>query len=416
MKTKRIKIRVGSVLVLAVIMVVILLIIGLALIRLGLNARLQAIHSQLVINAKAAADAGLTQAVKAMRYAFDHNLHLPVPGDSGGFPESGTTYIYTIAKDPTASNIFDVDSTGTAAGTVSRTVHSKITLTVHRLGFKERFILDNGGCVATIPPGGDLTIQTNSKQRAAVVLRNGVIIPGDVLVNPSGNPDTVIDTKNNAEIQGEARPAAETIDFKNWDPPTGLGAAAWPPSDYNSVSNTYTLSSSGTYSGPITIKNGDKVRVVGDVSIYIAGKFTIQQGAWLIIGKKPTGQSSTLKLYLGADMQADQLSNITNEYVVSNPPSSVEAMIAASSLSLYGTANDCAALPCQTIVIQNSGNFFGAIYAPNAEIDIRNSGDLYVSQIEGYEALVHNSGCLYAVEVPVDPNATSFSIVRWWED
>lgn len=59
METKGKKNRIGSILVLAVIMVITLLIIGLAVITLGQNSRLRAVRYQFVIEAKTAADAGL---------------------------------------------------------------------------------------------------------------------------------------------------------------------------------------------------------------------------------------------------------------------------------------------------------------------------------------------------------------------
>ena len=66
-KELKMKAKNGSILVLAVTMVVILSIIGLAMMQLGLNARLRAIRAQFAIEAKTAADAGLGKAINAMR-------------------------------------------------------------------------------------------------------------------------------------------------------------------------------------------------------------------------------------------------------------------------------------------------------------------------------------------------------------
>jgi hypothetical protein len=402
--------------VLAVIMVVILLIIGLALIRLGMNSRLQAVRSQLVINAKNAADAGMTTAVKKMRYAFDHSQSLPVPGGSANFTEAGTAYTYGVINDPNTPFTYGIDSTGTAAGTVSRTVHSKLQIvsSYFGIGVKDDIHIFNGGTVGTIPTGGELTIQTNTVDKSGVVINNGVIIPGDVVVGPGGSPDTVIDTKKDAMIQGEARPAAEPIDFKPVNVPT---LPAGQPITYSGgIAN---ITSSGAYSGNISVDPNKTLRFGGsggNLVIFIDGNFTLKNTAKLTVAA-----GSTLKLYVSNNLTADNGSFITNEIVpLTGTPSQTQIETAAMSFSIYGTSA-CQSLPCQSITIQNSGNFYGTIYAPNAFVDIKNSGNMYGAVVGGSDIWVHNSGNFYFVEKLreiIDPNlpSSTFAIVRWWEE
>ena len=61
----------GSVLVLAVIIVLILATLGIGLIRLGQNARLQAVKATLKVSARSAADAGMEHAVERLSSVWD---------------------------------------------------------------------------------------------------------------------------------------------------------------------------------------------------------------------------------------------------------------------------------------------------------------------------------------------------------
>jgi hypothetical protein len=415
MRMEIMKVRSGSILVLAVIMVAILLIIGLALIKLGLNSRLTAIRSQLVINAKTAADAGITKAVKGMRARYDAGQWpvQPLPDETTPFSEAGTSYSFHVGNDPCTAVGYGylIDSTG-MTGNVSRTVHSKLQIasTFSGIGVKKGIDITNNAVVGTVPVGADLIIQTNDTSKGAVVLYNGVQIPGDVVVGPGGNTDYAIDTKKDAAMEG-SRPAAEVMDFKDVTAPTGLPVRTLA---FDANGNASAISS-GQYNGATLIKSGQTFKVTGGTFanptvIFITGSFTLQNSAKLEIA-----QNSVVFLYLGNYMQADIGSIIGSEGLpITGKPTDAQVAAAATSFFIYGLPT------CEKIVLQNSSNFYGAIYAPQADLDIKNSGAMYGALV-GNSVRVYNTGGFYYVDAlrsivgPFAPQST-FVIARWWEE
>lgn len=214
---KRAEIKKGSVLVLAVIMVVILFIIGLALIRLGLNSRLQAIHSQLIMTARTAADCGMTTAMHVMTQKFKDepviSAWTSLPSEPNT-PIAGmdATYRYNVVQHGTAS--WDITSIGTA-GNFERVVHNRMKInTIPAVAVRHNIWLQD----ALFPCAG-LTMQTNSTAENAVILKPGVNITGDVVCGPGGNPTEVIDTKASTVINGFTYAAEDAVDFPDVEVP-----------------------------------------------------------------------------------------------------------------------------------------------------------------------------------------------------
>ncbi|MDO8336410.1 MAG: hypothetical protein Q7T74_06555, partial [Candidatus Saccharibacteria bacterium] len=316
MKTRIMKTKRGSVLVLAVIMVVILLIIGLALITLGQNARLQAIHSQLIVEARTAGDAGLTHAIKAMRtklaneYIWNNsilpaqtNFVLPVSPSTSGAPAAFT---YTVTGNQLTG--WDIASTGTASGT-QRTVHCKLIVgsLLVGIGVKEDITVKSGVQFATSPDSNvPIKIQTNSINVGKIGLYPNTIIPGDVVCGPGGNPDDVIDNKPNVTITGDAYAAEAPLQFTPVTVPPEL--IALPKA-------SYTFSSDPNISGD---KHYGDVKITGTQNItgsktriFVDGNITLSNGATpaeLII--KP---GASLELYLNGYMETKNSGGLDNQ-------------------------------------------------------------------------------------------------------
>jgi hypothetical protein len=99
----------ASVLPLALIMVVILFVTGIGLLRLAFYSRLQAIVSTAGISARAAADAGITQALHEMNKRFDYGQ----PWDNSWIPYSASDDLSGSAY---GSAGYNFDITGPTAG------------------------------------------------------------------------------------------------------------------------------------------------------------------------------------------------------------------------------------------------------------------------------------------------------------
>lgn len=216
---KRKKKRKGAILPLAIIMVIILFIIGLALIRLGLNARLQSVRTTAMLSARAAADAGMTEATD---YLF--NLYSNQPGWSdvvdltvgpvnmdSSFGNASFTYSIT---GPNPISGYDITSTGTAAK-VTRIVHALMILKSDwfGVGVKDTITMHVGGTIILIPEDADFRLQTNSTEDGAVDLKMGIYIPGAVVIGPTGEIEEVIDTKRLTDWEDEPYASEREMEF-----------------------------------------------------------------------------------------------------------------------------------------------------------------------------------------------------------
>ena len=432
----------GIMLPLAVIMVVILALVGVGLIRLGLNARTQAVKDVLQMSARSAADAGIEEAARYLVNWWNHSSTrsydavdalIGEGGISSGVVQLTDTYgeasfVYTIGKRVDLISIADITSTGTA-GNVTRTVHAKLGLRSEydSIGVKNSIDIGVGGGLYTLPPGGEFTIQTNSTESppgGGVTLRNGLIVPGDVLCGPGGDTDEVIVEKHNVVIEGIADEAPEYMEFFAKSPPAYIRGVDIPIDETDP--NILVFAGNGEWVGPLNIglTAGDPVRLKIDgnngvdangqvipLDIFIDGDIILGSIAELIV---TTG--SRVNLYLGGSLEAKNGSSITYEKIVGieNPPQA-DIIEAAKSLKLFGTDT------CNSIILKNSGDFYGAIDAPDAYVEIRNSGDLYGAIMGGMDLKIFNSGDFYFVSelyefLEIETLFMGIIPGSWWEE
>jgi hypothetical protein len=386
-KELKMKFKNGSILVLAVIMVAILLIIGLALIRLGLNSRLQAIHSQMVISAKTAADAGITRAVKRMRYAFENGLSLPVSPEvdaslAGSDPPA--TYTYTIKS--VSANKWELISTGTA-GTTQRIVHS----TLNRKPIPAIAVQNTIWVQDVDFPCGTVIMQTNSVQTKppAVTVKAGVTIPGDVVCGPGGDPAEVIDTKDSTIITGFAYAAEEPVPF----PPVVV------PANLVTLPKTaYIFDSDPNISGDRHYGNMDITgiqNITGPTRIFVEGDLTMFNGAGVKELVVKTGAS--LELYLNGKLETKNSGVLDNETGV------------ATNFKIFGTPT------CTQIDLKaKSGSLAVAVYAPSADVTLFNSATIYGTiAANNFTMKLGGSFC-------ADANSANYTLDAaqgsWWEE
>lgn len=414
-KAKRISkktLRPGVVLPLAVTLVVLLFVIGLALLRLGLNARLQAVKTSAQISARAGADAGLTRAffdmVKKLAVKPWDNAALP-SATSVQLPDCYSKYDFQVTGDPAKG--FLIESIGTT-GLAVRKVYGKLEAksSLFGIGVKEAIDVKVGATFYTIPADSEFMIRTNSvipPPAGGVGINAGVEVPGDVVIGPGGDVDVVIDTKHGTVI-GNAYAAENEAVFNAKGLPEGLVDG---PAIIFDANGEYRITDSGgglyRYES-LTIPAGNTVIIDGEVSIYVEKNTIIGNSGELVISN-----SSSLDLYLGDDsLEAKQGSVIINENATSGSTDEQKAY-AATRFNLYGTDN------CTSIILKNAGDLYGAIHAPEADIIIMNSGDLYGALVANSLEL-KNSGNFYYVSelaaVNINSELTFFEISRWWEE
>jgi hypothetical protein len=394
----------GSILVLAVVMVVTMLIIGLALIKLGSSARVQAIHSQLTIDAKTAADAGLTKAAGLMRKKLQDEkyawINSTLPAEVN-VVIAGTDPIakYTFAVAGNFNNGWDIAATGTV-GNLQRTVHKKVKVKSawFGIGVEQGITIKSKVNFGSYPDVNvPLKIQTNSTGADTIGLFPNLTIPGDVVVGPGGDPANVIDTKSSTIINGNTYAAEEPIHFTPVDVPTDLTTLGVTP--FPTGTGDVNITGDRHYSGPVDISSR-KINIVGNSRIFIeGGKLTIFNSADLLV--KAGGN---LQLYMDGNVECKNGGYISNE----NSD--------ARNLMLFGTTN------CTSIILKAKSNSFLTVYAPTANLQIFNDGTFYGALVGKSLDEIKNSGTFYfdtrLLEILTGLTPPILESVQgsWWEE
>jgi len=416
----------GFVLPLVVTMLVLLSVVGLGLLRLGLSARVQAARNTAEMSARAAADAGFTKAI----YEMNKNLNIKpwnfsnvaVTADRM-LSSANADYTYTIEEIESDSE-YRITSTG-RSGRAERTVSATVGLqglfdyAISAAGYaipkrpkgpkipgrikplkKGGKIEIKGYNIESYSSGGEaysgaLRLRTNSKHKRPVKLRENVIVNGDVVVGPGGDPDTAIEMKDGAEITGETYAAAEKT-----EPP----AVTLPTPLENKPAQTYEpgspLSGVSRYT---ELKINGEQQVNGNCRIYVEGDMKLEDNAKLTIA-----ENASLELYVGGKLEIKKKSlGIDN---TSNIP---------ENLMIYGMDT------CRKVKIENKQDFYGAVYAPFAKVEVKNEADVYGAfvgwdvKLKGKKGGEH--GTFYYDRSlrtgDVDNNGSTRFIVRnWYEE
>jgi hypothetical protein len=122
------------------------------------------------------------------------------------------------------------------------------------------------------------------------------------------------------------------------------------------TSNT-TITSSGKYS-EINLKSNKTITIDGNIELYVTGDITLGNSAEITIDS-----DSTLSLFIDGDIESKNGSSFNNETED------------ATKFKIFGSGSD------QDMIFKNSSDFYGAIYAPNAYVELKNSADMYGSVI-----------------------------------
>ena len=382
--------RSGMIMPLVATIVVFIFLIGIAMLKIGFGSRFIAARTSTEIVARSAADAGIASAIHLMNEQWDRQPFSVAPTP---LPNTRATYSYSVTGGPN----FTIRSAGVADQT-TRTIYvmtwatsfwSYAIFVQDDLYFRNAITLGVWDPEGT-HPGFTPTIGTTSTEPGAVTLKRGTVIPGDIVVGAGGDPAEVIDSKANSIVYGNTYPTDTDIDFPPVSPPVGLPELAWPTEP-----NGMTIDTSRTYLTPVVFDQGDKVTIVGDVTIYVPGNMQLKNRAELYIAPE-----SSLTLYVGGSLTAFNGSIITN------------AEQDARNLKIYGTPT------CTYINIMNSGEFWGAVYAPSASINVTNSGTMYGSFI-GMDFEMDNSGQFYydtrLLDTVPEEEPSFFQVQRWWE-
>lgn len=394
--------RKGSVLALVMVILVIMLVMGVGLLSLGQSSRIRAARTGSEIVARSAADAGLTKALFEMNEKLkakpwtDSNLPSAV---TETLPNCDATLSYTVTVD--GNNVYNIESIG-SSGQAQKKVKSSLELDglfEYAIFVKGILTLMNGTTIDMYNAGaGDpaLQIGTNSTTAGAITAKTGVTIDGDVIVGPGGDPDTVIDSQLEAAITGDTRPGFKEEELASITVPTWLGAL---PSQGTLTGGT-TVTTSAKYDN-IDLGNSEISTIDGAVELYVTGDVILDNSAQLLIVDANTNPDASLTLYLGGNLISKNGGLINN------------AAMDPHKVKIYGLDT------CTGIHFMTNSIFYGAIYAPNADVQLNAKVDYYGSCIadsftQNVDAFFHYDASLR--EVSADEVGVHFVVKQWNEE
>ncbi len=407
-KTLRFKRR-GSALVLVTIAAVLLTLVGMGLLQVGLCSRLFAIRSVHKIKAYSAADAGLTMAIYEMNEKLKdqswNDSKLP-EATKVCLPYCDAVCSYIVTGDSGSGySITSIGESGLAQRTVSTTIELKglfdnAILTKANLMLKSGTLINGYNSQNPLDTDTDADIATQSTADSSITLNSGVIVNGDVRVGIGGNPDTAIKDLG-ATIEGSKYGAGEKDPLPQITAPTNLfymGTAI----DAKGSTVTIGPADNGTYTG-ISLKSTGQPGVLevygGAVELHITGDIEIGQSCEIVVK-----DGSSLVLYVDSDIHCRENSGIT----VENPAKEAE------TLKLYATGEGT-----QNFEIKAKSEWIGAIYAPNADVDLYASGDIYGSITANNFEFKAGGNYHYdkaLKKVTIDDEGVRFVIKRWQEN
>ena len=347
--------------------VVLLLIIGVGVLSIGAQRRLGGVRTCSEITARSAADAGLTQGLFSLNQMLEAKTwsDATLPYETGAsVPFSNATFSYYVARTSAADSnddVYSIQSIGNSSH-AQKTVNSTLELKglfEFAIYVAEDLTLRSGTSITAYNIDADdppLQIGTNSTESGAVTCKSGVTIDGDIIVGPDGDPDVVINNTTEATITGESYASL----IKNKTPHINVPQALQDMFSSGPITGTTTLSSSAKYDsinllGASTDPDKiDKVTVDGNIKIYVTGDLKLGNADELEIPP-----DSSLTVFLGGNLYVDNSGTINN--LTQDP----------KKLKIFGLDT------CTTIDFKNSGIFYGAIYAPEADIHLYNGFSVY---------------------------------------
>ncbi|MFB0552656.1 MAG: collagen-binding domain-containing protein [Phycisphaerae bacterium] len=387
----------GSAIPLAVVALLILLAMGSGLLSLGLNSRVFSIRKTSDIIARCAADAGLTMALfrmneKLQTLPWDGSI-LPQAIDAN-LPNCDATYSYTVTGDLASGyTITSIGRAGQAQRTVSATLRLK-GLFDNAIFVEETITMSQNNQVlgynsATGETGLKVQIGTHSTAPESIIFGSGTIA-GDVVVGVGGDPETVL--KSGGTIKGITYALSEEYELPTITPPT------LPDMGTIDVLSTTVLSpaDSGRYTS-ITSLNGEILEISGgDVVLHVTGNINMDNFSEIRIN-----DGSSLILYVDGNFTC------INGAGINNPSGN------CADFTLYATGTEP-----QVFELKNNSDVFGAVYAPNADIILKNNAVLHGS-VTAKSFAIKNNGIFYydaaLSDVSIIDEGVRFVVKRWYE-
>jgi len=387
--------------------VVLLLIIGIGLLSVGMHQRTRGVRDSSEIAARCSADAGLTKALNEMNTMLALKTFSDNSLPSAAYeplPNCDSTYSYNVSKITLAdgNDLYTLSCVG-KSGRIQKQVNCTLEMKgifEYAIYVAEDLTLKSGTTISAYNQDADdppLQIGTNSTDSGAVTCKTGVTIDGDIIVGPGGDPSVVINNPAEATITGGTYSSL----IKNKTPTINVPQSLVDMVSSGAVTGTTTLSSPAKYDsinllGASTDPNKiDKVTVDGNIKIYVTGDLRLGNGDEVEILP-----NASLIVFLGGNLYVDNSGAINN--LTQDP----------KKLKIFGLDT------CTNIDFKNSGIFYGAIYAPDADIHLYNGFNVYGAVVGKSFSQDVNANFFYDMdlrEIDISEIGVHMVIKRWSE-
>jgi hypothetical protein len=389
----------GFTMALVLMVILLMLLLGTSLLSLSKNTRIASIRRSQEIAAKCAADAGLTMAISRLAVSYEQGTldlaNLPSePAINIENSEGSFRYVVYLG----AMGEITIDSTG-LSGPCQRTVHCNVDVQSGRFEhalFADSFIISNNAFIDGYnsdygPYGGAnviiTSIGTNNTADGAIKLDMVGDLKGDIIVGPGADPANVIDMGTHFEITGETSAAEEEKTIPILSPSSTL--------THKGSTLQGTITESGTYD-QINSTNGEAITIEGDVTINVTGDVRLDNNSMIVINP-----GSSLTLFIEGTFEMSNGGGINN---LTQKPPKCKIFSTATTQVLYD--------------FNNTGTFYGALYAPNANVQVSNNAIIY-GAIVANTLNIDNSSEIYGDEALTkgifNDDDTSLTRGKWWE-
>jgi len=392
----------GFVLPVTVGIIVILVLLGTGLLALGFTSRVQAIRHSEDIYARAAADSGVTHALFLMNKKLDEELVWDnstlnlIFASNEHLDNSNEYYSFKVTGDPSG---FLITSTG-ISGHASRTIYGNTRIkSIFDYGIvvKTDLVMSPNSSIdsynsTTGETGLPMLIGTNSTDENSIIVQPGAVINANVHVGVGSDPASVV--SNSGDINGEVEPMPHEYEF----PPIVIPPLTEIDTKIEAKNVTYTLNSgdSGRYNSIDVSQANGVLEINGDVVLYVTEDISLGNGSEIKITV-----GSSLIVYLDGDFMGDNGSGVTNETAT------------PANFKLYGTGGEG-----QIIDLKAKDEFYGAVYAPDAELSLKAGANIYGAFIGESFEIKSETSFYYDITLKnslIDDVGTRLIIRNWRE-
>ena len=398
---EKLKVKSGIAIVTVVILTFILLVLGAAFLKLATTERISADKNVHLNKAFYLAETG----VERGREWLNSTSILPTEQQVLFLEEpfGGGTYDVTI--EPISATEYEISSTGrfghpTVAKTLNVIMQAQSVFSYAVFGDEEVTMMSNSytdsynsqnGLYGGANVGSNGDIGTNAITTApdyAINIRNNAWVNGDAFIGPEGDIYQAIDVADTGLITGEQGVLDSEFPLPEVVAPTGL-----PVCGELVLDGDFTITNSGEYS-LIILTNNSILTLDGDITLYITGPLELNSNSQLVVT-----EGSDINIYLGDDFYQESNTAVNN--VTKDP----------TKLSIYGlpTTDD--------IIWYSNSEFYGALYAPDADILINSNAQIYGSIIGNTVTLDSNATVHYDEALAEESDyIVGYRVVYWEEE